>query len=1116
MFVVGDRVVCDATDLVRGARCEFALLRALDTELGTVAGEPAGGEPGTGSADIDSGRGEFGRVRAATLRHHGDAVVRPAHYGDTGPFSIVPVAHDESIAACRDGAPAVLGATVFDGEVFARAELLTRTPQGVALHGVAPGHGQPVATALRLTAAAHILEAHSVPVDPVLTVYSDDETHTFDLQVTRPVYRARRRRTDRILDEHSGELLPVQWGDPRFRACGRCPVCVAAYTEARDLLLVAGMDPAVRAGLRAAGITSIDRLTTRTAAPPEVSARTLSRLRAQAVVQLRREQTGRGEWVAADTRALDLLPPATPGDLALDIRRPGPGRVRIEVTARDSAPVVREIPLRTAADRLTSARERGPGAAGRRAFTDLLAALTEPLLADPGLHIFHYTAEARTVLLQAAGQLGFGEETVDALLRTGTLVDLYPIVRGAFVIGTRSYALHEITPVLGSPPQEPGAAAVLWLADRLRKERSESSASVPAARPDSLGRVLRDTPTARPTSTEAALAEFAARSGGAAPDTAGAPDPHRVAGLTAALLGYHRREQQAPWWSHIDRLIHPLPDWPAEPGVMVADTAAVDTKWHIGPDEGVRRFLRLTGRLAGGGLAPGTPVHVVYEPGGRTRAAIRTVGTATVLGCSVEADFTDTVRLEETLAPGAATHDELPVALAPALPAPAPAAADVVEEIGRELLMTLPAVPETALFDLLARRAPRLRFRTDDSARPALPPAGEHPVPAIHTALRDLDCSCLAVQAPTGTGRTAILAEVLAALVTRDNWRIGVVAPTAAPVESLLDAVVRAGVLPELVAKSEAVSVAPEWLVLDAARHPRFLSNAIRGCVLGGTLDDFTDPARVPRDSLDLLVIADANSCALAVVADVSGTARNLLLTGDPCDRRRPAPGPHPEPVDVAALTWFAGGRETLPPTHGYFLGRTSRLHPRLAEPLSRLWFENRLRADPVPTRPGDTLDPGIGLVPVHHHGNSTASDAEAKEVLNQIRELLGRRWDDGTGPRPLQAHDIVVVSPHRAQVGRIRTLLSRARFDEVLVGTPDLLRGREAAVVLLSPATSSPEDSPVPVGELLSGALLHDTLGRARRRAIIVGSPLLTEFLPESPRELSALSRFLRLYESS
>jgi uncharacterized protein len=81
-----------------------------------------------------------------------------------------------------------------------------------------------------------------------------------------------------------------------------------------------------------------------------------------------------------------------------------------------------------------------------------------------------------------------------------------------------------------------------------------------------------------------------------------------------------------------------------------------------------------------------------------------------------------------------------------------------------------------------------------------------------------------------------------------------------------------------------------------------------------------------------------------------------------------------------------------------------------------------------------------------------------------------------------------------------------------VLVGTPDLLRGREAAVVLLSLAASSPEDSPIPVGALLSPALVHDAVGRARRRAVIVRSPLLTEFLPQTLDELANISRFVRL----
>ncbi|MGW5387558.1 AAA domain-containing protein [Nocardia sp. NPDC003963] len=1104
MFVVGDRVVYGATDLVRAARCEFALLRALDAELGTVAPLPDDDGCDTAASGRDiRGAPEFERVRDAVRERYAGTLIEIARPGTgSGELPALSGAHTETLAALTTDPPAMVDPSVFDGEVFAHTELLTRTADGFRLHGV--GGPEAVATALRMTVAAALLAERSVRIDPLLSVYSDTGTHTVALADTLPLYRARRRRTTRILDEHSSELLPVQWGDPRFRACYRCAVCLAARAEARDLLLVAGMDLPTRAALRAVGVTTIDRLTTRTVAAPEIPPRVLARLRTQAVVQLRQEHSGRGEYVAADPRALDMLPPATPGDLALQVHEIPSGRVRIEIAARGAVRLTREIPRESTSERLAPAQRRELRAAGRRAFTDILAALTEPLLADPDLHIYHYTAAARTFLLHTAARLGSGEETVDVLLRTGTLVDLYPIFRGAFVAGAQTYALPAIAAVTGDRPGGSDALTVLRLADRLRDQQG-APASVPPTGPvETLDRLLRETPPAQPSSTEAALAEFAARQETA--DPAAPVRPYRVAELTAALLGFHRRAQQSAWWAHIDRLTHPLAEWTAEPRVMVADSAAVDTKWHIGPGDTVRRFLRLTGRLAGPSPAPGTAVRIVYEPAVRAPRAIRTCGTATVLGCSVDADHADIVRLEETLAPGAEPHSELPVALVPALPDPPAGAADAMEDIGRQLLVTLPSIPATALFDLLARRPPRLR------TGPELPRSGDDPRTAITAALRALDRSCLAVQAPTGTGRNAILADVLAALVTEDNWRIGIVAPTPAPVENLLDAVVRAGVLPELVAKSEAVAVAPEWLVLEPGRYPRFLANAIRGCVVGGTPADFSDPARIPRDSLDLLVIADANAVPLATTAAVSVSTRNLLLTGDPTARHDPDPGPHPEPVHMPALTWFAGGRPTLPPDHGYFLGLTRRLHPLVSDTLAQLYFEDRLRAAPEPAGPADAVPPGIVAVLVDHHGNSTAAEAEAREVLQQIRDLLGQYRHDGSGSRPLQPHDIVVVSPHRAQVGRIRTLLARARFEEVLVGTPELLRGREAAVVLVSLAASSPEDSPVPVGALLSPALVHDSVGRARRRTVIVRSVLLTEFLPETLEESANISRFIRL----
>ncbi|MGW4356662.1 hypothetical protein ACWELJ_31725, partial [Nocardia sp. NPDC004582] len=71
-MLFGDRVVCSTGDLVAAARCEFALLRALDAELGLVT-----------PVEFPS-RGALTRIpdpavehRLADLRdRHGDAVTR--------------------------------------------------------------------------------------------------------------------------------------------------------------------------------------------------------------------------------------------------------------------------------------------------------------------------------------------------------------------------------------------------------------------------------------------------------------------------------------------------------------------------------------------------------------------------------------------------------------------------------------------------------------------------------------------------------------------------------------------------------------------------------------------------------------------------------------------------------------------------------------------------------------------------------------------------------------------------------------------------------------------------------------------------------------------------------
>ncbi|GAB0105857.1 hypothetical protein JMUB6875_48390 [Nocardia sp. JMUB6875] len=1184
-MLFGDRVVCSTGDLVTAARCEFALLRALDAELGLVT--PVDGQsPGALTRTLDPAV----EHRLADLRdRHGRAVTRirptPAAAAALGEAHspVVPDdlrdaartalrdAHDETLAALRADAEAVAGAVVFDGDFAARCEFLVRdhSPEthDYVVTGVA-GRRDRIATLLGLAAMAEALRRNGFRAAPHARIWEDGVAITHPLADMAVVYQARLARLNLIVDTKLGELLPVQWGDRRFLACGHCPTCTAELEARRDLLLVAGMRPATRAHLRDAGITTLDRLAVADAAVTGIPAATLTTLRRQAEVQILRERTARPVHALIDPAALAALPAPTPGDLFVSVtpaagideawtgnigtvRATGDLVVRIgsagavkqtavthaefaghsgaggsdptaessERAAEDVAeqcqraavataepgpvPGVSTVPLGFVPTPATPKPERtfviradNPEATMRRRddADALLEFLMERERECPELRIHHYRGDLRGLLHAIGERDSEGEDVVAELLPT--LVDLYPLVRAALVVGERSYDLHQLPP--NQEEREGGAEAVLRLRDWLLELAAEHQ-----VRPSR--RWTYDYAETGPDEIEAALREFAESDG---PDRGEAQE---AAGLAAAALGYHRRERRPLRWAHDDRLDHPVSEWADTAGVLVADSGSVDTDWHsTGQRPTMRRYLTLTGRLGTGNAPPpGTPVLTLYDrpaPGMTALPGIRATAHATVLGCALDTNFEDVVRVVETLPEGCEPYADLPTAIAPCPPGHDIHLTEALEDTAHQLLVTLPQVPETAVFDILCRRPPRLR------SGDALPEVfGDHAA-AVTAAVLALDNSYVAVQGPPGTGKTDTTARAVERLVTRYKWRVGVIARSHQVVEHVLDAVVQVGVLPELVAKADARSVASEWLPIEASRYQRFLDNAVNGCVVGGLSSDFTDPERIPRDSLDLLVIVDAGKFPLAEAVAVAVAARNLLLVGDPAPPS--GRGAHPEPIAESVLGRLLGPHRTLPAAHGYFLDRTWRMHPRMCGPVSRLRYDNRLRSNETVTlaRELDGIPPGVRTVPVEHHGNSTESAEEAREIVRQVRTLLGLPWHTGALTRRLHPHDILVVAPYHAQVARIRTLLSRARIEDVLVGTPDHFQGREAAVVLVSMTTSAPEDAPHGIGALLSRHWLTSAISRAMWSAIIVRSPLLTEYLPATTAELSDLAAVLQL----
>lgn len=436
---------------------------------------------------------------------------------------------------------------------------------------------------------------------------------------------------------------------------------------------------------------------------------------------------------------------------------------------------------------------------------------------------------------------------------------------------------------------------------------------------------------------------------------------------------------------------------------------------------------------------------------------------------------------------------------------------------------------ESASADLLFRRAPRLKRsasnaknaenlpREVDFSGSALPT-----VDAVHAAVRALDHSYVAVQGPPGAGKTFLASHVIARLVA-EGAKVGVVAQSHAVIENLMLACcARDGFDVSRAVRLRGKSVTPDapWPEVSDSELVELISGA-GGLLFGGTVWDYVSERRVPAGSLDVLVVDEAGQFSLTNTVAAARAARSVLLLGDPQQLPQVSTGVHPYPVDVSALGWLSDGAAALDPRFGYFLGESWRMDSALCERVSWLSYDGALAsAAATAGRALRGVAPGVVSYPVEHAGCSVRSVQEAQAVVDCVRELLGREWVPAASaePRPLAAEDCIVVAAYNAQVDCVREALIAAGLADssgagVRVGTVDKFQGQEAAVVLVSLA-SSRVDSGRGAGFVLSPNRLNVAVSRGQWRAVLVHSPLVARSVPQDVEEVLALSGFAGLVE--
>ena len=436
---------------------------------------------------------------------------------------------------------------------------------------------------------------------------------------------------------------------------------------------------------------------------------------------------------------------------------------------------------------------------------------------------------------------------------------------------------------------------------------------------------------------------------------------------------------------------------------------------------------------------------------------------------------------------------------------------------------------QSASADLLFRRPPRLKKSASNAKNAENLPrevdfsASDLPtVDAVHAAVRALDHSYVAVQGPPGAGKTFLASHVIVRLVA-EGAKVGVVAQSHAVIENLMLACcARDGFDVSRAVRLRGKSVTPDapWSEVSDSELVELISGA-GGLLFGGTVWDYVSERRVPAGSLDGLVVDEAGQFSLTNTVAAARAARSVLLVGDPQQLPQVSTGVHPYPVDVSALGWLSDGAAALDPRCGYFLGESWRMDSALCERVSWLSYDGALASAAATVgRALQGVEPGVVSYPVEHAGCSVRSVQEAQAVVDCVRELLGREWVPAAGaaPRPLAAEDCIVVAAYNAQVDCVREALIAADLADssgagVRVGTVDKFQGQEAAVVLVSLA-SSRVDSGRGAGFVLSPNRLNVAVSRGQWRAVLVHSPWVARSVPQDVEEVLALSGFAGLVE--
>lgn len=1109
-------LVLSATDVTKHIACPHVTTLDHAAALGEIP-KPDAGVDEQLQLIFDKGL-EHERAYLDSLYERGLRVVEIPEEG------LTPAEREELTRhAMASGAEVIFQAALFDGAWVGYADFLLRVERpsdlGSWSYDIADtklARRLKVPALLQMaTYAVRLEELQGIPPDQLTVVAGDNSRHPWRLVDVAAYAALTRRQLTRAVEQRPHtDPVPVPY-------CGQCrwePRCSARWQADDDMSLVAGMRSDQRLRLREAGITTGTELANVGADDPRVqtalSSATRARLCTQAALQLGERTTGRPKYhllPRTPDQGIGLLPEPDPADVYLDFEGDpfAPGGQGLEYLA-GVCDRRGEFYTWWAHDAQAEARM----------VADLLTWLLRRWKANPGMHIYHYANYEQAALKRLTQREASAESELDMLLRGERFVDLYAVVRQSIQISKPSYSIKQLEAFYWGHTRRSSPAGVdNAMSSVVEYEKWAASDRSDSTILDRIAEYNRDdvhSTLALHDWLEERRIEVVEQSGMPIPRPEHKPPKEasdseliqRESELSARLddagnallagcIGWHRREDKHMWWEYFR-------------------TATMSEEEFI------------EDRLTLGGCAP--PVHtgeirrsVVWRyafPPQEARIGKTMDDAATHKAVGPVHDYDlDEGWIEITRGKG---REPLTVS-------------GMVAEEG---------VPTKVLREALIRLGEDMLDGADSTGERLLRravPGGLPPYDAEDSVARVRRLGCglrgevLAVQGPPGSGKTYAGVHLIRDLLD-SGLRVGVTAPSHAVLQALLrksgrpalrkvskDALKQScanGSIQTDQVAEPGIGLDEERVVLtDSISHLREALDSGACRLVGGTAWLWAEESMT--EAVDVLVIDEAGQFSLANALAVSGATTSLVLLGDPQQLAAPSNAVHPEGAGVSVLEHLTGGAAVIDADRGVFLDRTWRMHPKIAQFVSTMSYDDRLQAAAGRERQRVFAvhgAPTLGLVgsglrwrPVEHEGFSSENPLEAEVVGDLTRRLLASRWVNHDGEEADMApEDVLVVAPYNAHVALVAAALPAG----VQVGTVDKFQGREAAVVIYTMASSSAADAPRGVDFLYDVHRLNVAISRARALAIIVGSPQLLQATANNPEQLRAVNALCRFAE--